>query len=113
MNWYVMAASSIMLALVVTIITEKVIIHILGEFNPEDSNLKVDNLSEYHLTDDEKKGLRAAGIATIIFIIVLALLMVPQNAFFRDETGKLLPKSLQLREPMYYKALISQGFLLY
>lgn len=93
MNWYVMAASTLMLAFIVTIITEKVVSPILGKFEPEDPELKIPDRSEFRLEENEKKGLKAAGIATVIFIAMLLLLTVPQNAFFRNEAGELLPKS--------------------
>lgn len=93
MNWFVMAASTLMLALVVTIITEKVITPILGKFDPADPNLKIVDKNEFSVKDNELRGLKAAGIATVIFFVVLLFLTVPQNGFFRSDAGELLPRS--------------------
>lgn len=92
-NWYAMIPATFLLAIVVTIITEKLICPILGEFDPEDPALKVTPATEYRLEDSEKKGLKAAGIASLIFITIMLFLTVPHNAFFRNEAGELLPKS--------------------
>ena len=39
MNWYIMASSTLVIALIVTLVTEKIIIPVLGEFDPEDTKL--------------------------------------------------------------------------
>jgi aminobenzoyl-glutamate transport protein len=92
-NWYVMIVSTLMVALVVTIVTEKVTIPLLGKFDPEDEEMLQSDPSEYDISENERRGLRATGIATLIFFAILALLMIPSNSFFRDEAGVLLPKS--------------------
>ncbi|MEW9121505.1 MAG: AbgT family transporter [Thermotaleaceae bacterium] len=93
MNWFVMAASTFMLAFIVTIVTEKVITPILGEFKPENPELKAVDKSEFVLKEEELQGLKMAGIATAVFFGILLLLTVPQNGFFRSEAGELLPRS--------------------
>lgn len=93
MNWFVMASSTIMLATVVTIVTEKIITPILGKFDPADETLKVPSKEELTLTETENKGLKAVGITTIIFILGLFILSYPKNAFFRNASGNLLPTS--------------------
>ncbi|MCT4595526.1 MAG: AbgT family transporter [Anaeromicrobium sp.] len=93
MNWYVMSVSTLMLGLIVTIVTEKIIIPVLGKFDPVDPELALSKPTEFQLTDDEKKGLKAAGIVCATLIGILLLLIVPENAFFRNEVGELLPKS--------------------
>jgi|LSQX01.2.fsa_nt_gb aminobenzoyl-glutamate transport protein len=95
MNWYVMAGSSMMLALIVTIVTEKIITPILGEFNPVDPEMKAQRIAqgEFTVTESEMKGMKAAGLATLAFIAVMAFLMVPEGAFFRADNGDILPRS--------------------
>jgi aminobenzoyl-glutamate transport protein len=95
MNWYVMAGSTLMLALIVTIVTEKIITPLLGEFNPIDPEMKAqrDSKAEFTITESETKGLKAAGFATLAFFVVMLLLMVPEGAFFRADNGDLLPRS--------------------
>ncbi|WP_126427317.1 AbgT family transporter [Brevibacillus marinus] len=84
-NWYFMAFSVIYLSLLGTWITEKLVEPRLGRYAGE----KTARLDE--LTDSENKGLRAAGIAALIFAAVVALLVVPEGALLRNpETGSLM-----------------------
>jgi len=93
MNWYIMASSTLFIALIVTLVTEKIIIPVLGKFDPEDTKLSTNIDSEYVVTKEESKGLRVAGIAALVFLAVLLLLTVPKNGFFRSADGKILPSS--------------------
>jgi len=93
MNWYIMMGSTLMLALVVTLITEKIIVPYVGEYDPPEGlqHLTVD--AELKLKHYEKKGLIYAVIAGIIFIIILLLLTIPEHGLLRNDQGGLLPKS--------------------
>jgi aminobenzoyl-glutamate transport protein len=93
MNWYVMAASTLVIALIVTLITEKIITPILGEFDPVNPELMIEDKNDFAVTEREVKGLKAAGIASVIYLIVLLLLTVPKSGFLRNDSGGLLPSS--------------------
>ena len=67
MNWYIMASSTLFIALIVTLVTEKIIIPVLGKFDPEDTKLSTNIDSEYVVTKEESKGLRVAGVAALVF----------------------------------------------
>lgn len=87
-NYYFMFASAIMITIVGTFITEKIVEPRLGKYEvPDDLKIRP-------LTDAEKKGLKNAGIAFILFVIAIALLIVPQNGILRNpETGEILGDS--------------------
>lgn len=96
-NWYFMIASTILLTIVGTIITEKVVEKRLGKYDSEyasEVELKegLDDNALMQVSDIEKKGLRNAGIVTILYLIVIGILTIPPNAILRNpETGGLVP----------------------
>ncbi len=92
MNWYCMVGSTAVLALVVTIVTEKVILPYLGEYSPPEGAV-LPSLQEFGLGEGEKRGLRVAAAATAAFLAVLLYLTVPEGALLRNPEGKLLPQS--------------------
>ena len=100
MNWYVMVASTLMLALVVTVVTEKVIAPVLGEFRPENPALQ-GNVDGFEITPSETKGLKAAGTATLIFFVILLACILPADSIFRNAEGKLLPGSPLMNSMMF------------
>lgn len=91
-NYYFMCASTFLVTIVVTIITEKIIVPRFGEYK-EDPENKEDN-KEYdmnHLSKEEKRGLIFATIGFLIVAIVLLLGTVPVDGFLRNpSTGSLL-----------------------
>jgi aminobenzoyl-glutamate transport protein len=93
MNWYIMAFSTLIIALIVTMVTEKIITPLLGKFDPEDTSLITGRDEEFTVSKIESKGLKAAGIVALIYIGIILLLTVPTNGFFRSDEGKILPSS--------------------
>jgi aminobenzoyl-glutamate transport protein len=93
MNWYAMIGSSLLLALVVTFVTEKIVIPYLGEYKPPGDKILFDDSPSLKLSAEEKRGLRMAGITVILFLTILLLLILPENSLLRNDEGKLLPKS--------------------
>ncbi|RKD28982.1 AbgT family transporter [Thermohalobacter berrensis] len=87
-NWYFMVVSTVIITAIGTWVTEKIIEPRLGEYKGK-QNEKVDDL-----TTEEKKGLRLALISMILFVIIMALLVVPSNGILRNvETGKIIGHS--------------------
>ncbi len=104
MDWYCMMGSTVVLSVVVTFVTEKVIVPYLGEYRPGDGSVAVasggreeagagDVLAEFHLDAREKRGLMWAGVATVAFLVALLFLTVPEDALLRNAEGRLLPRS--------------------
>ena len=92
MDWYCMMGSTLVLAAVVTLITEKVIVPYLGEYRPH-GDFVATSPEEFHLDAHEKRGLKAAGAATLVFVAFLLFLTVPGDALLRNAEGQLLPRS--------------------
>ena len=92
MDWYCMMGSTLVLATVVTVVTERVIVPYLGDYRPAD-DFVAESPEDFHLDPHEKRGLLAAGIATAGFIVVLLFLTVPTDALLRNADGQLLPRS--------------------
>lgn len=85
-NYYFMFVSTFFLAAVGTWITEKLIVPRLGKYEGSE---KAEELTQ--LTPDEKKGLKYALGASIIFVGFLLWGTVPADGFLRDpQTGDLL-----------------------
>ena len=89
MNLYFMMASTVVLALLGTFITEKFIAPRFNNKNYE-SDISLDVSS--NLTDIQKKGLKLAGISILIVIFVIIILSLGgTNSFLGDpKTGNLL-----------------------
>ncbi|MBZ4663629.1 MAG: aminobenzoyl-glutamate transporter [Caloramator sp.] len=84
-NYYFMFVSTFVITALGTFITDRIIEPRLGEYKGK----KVVEVT--YLTEEEKKGLRYALISFILFIIVILLLVVPENGILRDpETKKIL-----------------------
>ncbi|QHZ57119.1 AbgT family transporter [Brevibacillus sp. NSP2.1] len=84
-NWFFMSASVFFLAFAGGWITDKIIEPRLGTYQG-DRNVQFDEL-----TLQENKALRHAGIAALVFVVILALLVVPEGALLRDpKTGDFL-----------------------
>ncbi len=92
MDWYCMMGSTVVLATVVTVITEKVIVPYLGEYHPT-GEVVARTPDDFHLEEHEKRGLKAAALATFLFLVVLLFLTVPPDAVLRNAEGELLPRS--------------------
>ena len=92
-NYYFMIASVFLLTAVGTFVTSRFVEPRLGKWQrPDDVELGEDDDQLRPLTAAESKGLRAAGIAFVVMLAVLALLVVPKNGLLRDpaavEAGK-------------------------
>lgn len=83
-NWYFMIVSCILLTVVGVFVNNRIIAPRLGEYK----GAEVDN--ERDATDIEKKGLRNAGIFSIIFVAIIVIGLIPKNGFLRDAEGSIL-----------------------
>jgi len=85
-NYYFMIASSFIVLFVGTWVTESIVEPRLGKYEGTAERFKI-----VQLTPEERKGLRWAGITVVLFIIALALTVIPENGIFRNpETGSIL-----------------------
>ena len=79
-----MIVSWLVLSCVGVFVNDRIIVPRLGEYKGSE---KAD---ERTATDLEKKGLRNAGIFTLIYAILLLICLVPQNGLLRGENGSIL-----------------------
>lgn len=79
-NYYFMFVSTFIITIIGTFITERIVEPRLGEYKGE-----VEDTHAGDLTDLERKGLRAATISVVIYIAIMLVLMLPQNAILRED----------------------------
>lgn len=85
-NYYFMFISTFLIAGVGTYVTEKIVIPKLGIY---DGDIKPDKI--HKLTKDEKRGLKYAGMATLILSVIMLWGILPSDGFLRDvETHSIL-----------------------
>lgn len=85
-NYFFMVASSIIIALVCTVVTERIVEPRLGKYVPE-SEQSAESEDQGELTPQESRGLRFAGIATLAFIVLILLLSIPSGAPLHKPEG--------------------------
>jgi aminobenzoyl-glutamate transport protein len=91
MNWYFMAAATIVLAIIIVWVAEKFLVKLLdGEMAEE---AKEDSLISRAITDEENRGLKWALAGLILYFAVFLWNTVPSDAFFRNDEGNFLPTS--------------------
>lgn len=85
-NYYFMAASAILITILGTIVTEKIVAPRLGEYSGDAEPEKLEKLKL-----DEKRGLRFAFVALLVITGLILWGTVPADGFLRDlKTGSLL-----------------------
>ena len=84
-NWYFLVVSTVLLVILGTFITERVVEKNLGPYKGKFA------ATNEEITEVENRGLRNAGLALLAYIVVMALLMFLPNAPLKalDADGKL------------------------
>ena len=82
-NYYFMIASVVLVTAVGTLVSSKIVEPRLGTWRPEDATEVLDT-SLGEVTAVEQRGLRAAGITFGVFLLLVALLVVPENGLLRN-----------------------------
>lgn len=91
MNYYFTFVMTIIMACIVTFVTE-VIMPKFVDMTGSHSSLDAEN--SLILTDQERRGLRGAGIGTLIYIALLLFATIPETGIMRNPaTGGILPSS--------------------
>ena len=88
-NWYFMIVSVFMLTAVGVVVNKYFIVPRLGKYDPANGEAGAADASG-EITPIQAGALRAAGIFSIAYIALLAILTVPKNGFFRGEDGSVL-----------------------
>lgn len=101
-NYFFMVASAIMVVVVGTYVTEKIVEPRLGPYTGELQALEIEELSK-----KEKKGLRWAGWGALAICALLAWSIIPENGLLRDpETGGILHSP-------FFKGIVVAIFLIF
>ncbi len=87
-NYYFMIVSTILLT-VAGVWVSAGLEKRMGTYTPKAGFKVVETSME--VSSEEKKGLRAAGIATLIYWVVVIAFLVPKNSFLRNPKGGLVP----------------------
>lgn len=83
-NWYFIIASTFLITIIGTIVTEKIVEPKLGKYKGEVK----ETLTK--VTPEQKRGLKFAGIATVLFIILMGICLVPGGVLRNPETNEIL-----------------------
>ncbi|RZQ62367.1 AbgT family transporter [Amycolatopsis suaedae] len=92
-NYFFSLASSVVLAAVITLVTEKVLAR-RAESLPVDDDADEDDLGELKLKPEERRGLRAALIALVVFVVALVAAVLPPGSPLRGEGGSIVQSPL-------------------
>lgn len=77
-NWYFMVASTFLITAIGTFVTDKIVEPRLAPYVPDASEVVQD------IGENEKRGMRWAGITALVYIIFMAVLVVPENGLLRN-----------------------------
>lgn len=87
-NFYFLFISTILVTIIGTLVTEKIVEPRLGVYKG-----KVDTALD-NITKEENKGLLWAGLTLLLYVIILLFLTIPSNGILRNQTSfSLLDKS--------------------
>ncbi len=89
-NYFFMVASTVLVAVLGTWVTEKIVVPRMGKFNAEDH--EQENIE--HLSAIEKKGLIRCAILFAVFVILVTIGLVPEDGLLRGMDGGLLTSPL-------------------
>jgi len=92
-NYFFSLASSVVLAAVITLVTEKVLAR-RAEAMPVDDDAQEDDLGSLRLSRQERRGLLAAAIALAVFVVALVLAVLPASSPLRGKGGSIIESPL-------------------
>ncbi|MFD6066494.1 AbgT family transporter [Amycolatopsis lurida] len=92
-NYFFSLASSVVLAAVITLVTEKVLAR-RAEAMPVDDDAQEDDLGSLQLSRQERRGLVAALIALAVFVAALVLAVLPASSPLRGKGGSIIESPL-------------------
>ncbi|MEL6714492.1 MAG: AbgT family transporter, partial [Planctomycetota bacterium] len=114
-NYYFMAVSTLLITVMGTLVTELIVAPWLGEYDAskaEEGALEASEKGLEPLTDDEKRGLRHAGLAVLFLIGLVLALVLPENGPFRDPKAPDDATTIQLVRPLL-KSVVALIFVFF
>ncbi|GAA1087851.1 AbgT family transporter [Nocardiopsis metallicus] len=92
-NFFFTFVSAIFLAIVITLLTELVLVKLSGNTR-EDEDAEIGDLGSMLLTDSERKGMRRAGLTLLVYFGLIAAVLAPPASPLRGEDGGVLSSPL-------------------
>jgi aminobenzoyl-glutamate transport protein len=89
-NYYFMVFSTLLITVVGTFVTNRIVEPRLGKWEPPAGFSGAESTAS-PLSPQEKRGLGAAALTFFLFLGVLLFLTLPEGALLRDETGGIKP----------------------
>ncbi|WP_261166495.1 AbgT family transporter [Microbacterium sp. Marseille-Q6965] len=93
-NYYFSAASSLVLAVSITVVVETIVARRVAILEAQEPSIDGAPLDDMGLSAQERRGLRAAGIALLVFVAALVLAVLPAGSPLRGEDGSILESPL-------------------
>ena len=88
-NWYFMIVSVFTLTIAGVFVNNKIIVPRLGKYDPSKGDgTPVEKTDD--ITPAQKKGLKAAGIFSILYIAAIMIMVIPSNGILRGEDGSVI-----------------------
>ena len=84
-NWFFMSASTLVLAVVITVVCHKIVEPRLGAYQGP-----VEATATSEINADQRRGLRAAGVTALVVIALIAVAVAIPGSPLRGEHGSLL-----------------------
>ncbi|MER6946227.1 AbgT family transporter [Nonomuraea sp. NPDC000554] len=88
-NYFFSVGSSVVLAAVITLVTETVLTK-RAKSMPIDEDAEVGDLGELTLSAQERRGLRWSGVTLLVIAALVALAIIPDSSPLRGEGGSLV-----------------------
>lgn len=89
-NFFFLFVSTFLITILGTIVTDKIVEPRLGKYDSRLAGEVSEDDSLLTLTSKEKKGLKWAGIAALVFVALVVIACIPKDSFFKNEAGELL-----------------------
>ncbi|WP_291798002.1 AbgT family transporter [Brevibacterium sp.] len=93
-NYYFSAISALILAVSITIVVETVVAKRVAALEAAEPSVNAEPLPAMDLQTNERRGMLAAGIATLVFAAAVVLVMVPTGSPLRGDAGEILDSPL-------------------
>lgn len=86
-NYFFLFASTFLITILGTFVTNKIVEPRLGTY--EDNQEVAEDMSLTTISPIEKKGMKKAGIAALIYVAIIVIAAIPSDSFLRNENGAL------------------------
>ena len=88
-NWFFMIVSTFLIAILGTLVTEKIVEPRLGQYDESEASIDLGEQKIEPVSPQEKRGLKMAGLSFLILCAILALTIVPEWGVLRNQaTGE-------------------------